>query len=152
MKTMYRISALLVSLLLAVNVIAVKAIPGSIFPIHVVFSAKSYWDGPSKSCLPREKGGCCHLWLEGMEPGPGEISGELVMLRGKIIQLTVSRVKGMNNETYLKYFSDGKFTLEGPITFEPNVLTRLGIEGYYVVPAGTYPFTSNGDVITITFK
>ena len=152
MKTIYRISFPLMSILLAFGVFAAKMVPPGIVPIHVVFSSKAYWDGPSKSCLPREKGGCCHIWLDGMEPGPGEISGELVLFNGKIFQLSFSRSKGLKNETYLKYFTDGKFTLDGPVTFDPNVLSKLEIDEKYVIPPGTYSVTANGDLLTIIFK
>ena len=106
MKTNYRAAFLLMGLLLAISGFSTKLTPTLMLPVHIVFSAKSYWDGATKSCLPREKGGCCHIWLEGMEPGPGEISGEMVLVKNKIIQLTVSRGKGLNRETWLKYFSD----------------------------------------------
>lgn len=121
-------------------------------PIHVVFSAKAYWDGPSKSCIPREKGGCCHIWLGDMQPGAGEFVADIVLMKDKVIQATVSRGKGMNKETFLKYFSDGKFNLDGPITFDPAVLGRLGLDAGYVIPPGAYPVTTNGDQMTITFR
>jgi hypothetical protein len=140
------------SLMCAVSAFSANTVSPMLFSIHVVFSARSYWDGPSKSCIPREKGGCCHIWKDGMIPGSGEISGEMVVLKDKVIQFTVSRGKGMNSETFLKYFSGGRFTLDGPITFEPGVLSRLGIDGNYEVPPGTYPYSSNGDLVTITFK
>ena len=152
MKTIYRTSVFLVGFLLTIPVFSTTIVPPGIIPIHVVFSARAYWDGPSKSCLPREKGGCCHIWIEGMVPGPGEIFGDLVLERGNIFQLTVSRGKGMDKETQLKYFSDGTFNLEGIITFDPAVLSKLGISGNYVVPASKYPVSANGDMLTITFK
>jgi hypothetical protein len=152
MKTINRTSVLLLSLFLALNVIAAKSVPGSMFLIHVVISTKSYWDGPTKSCLPREKGGCCHIWIEGMEPGPGGISGEMALGKGNVIKLTVSRNTGMTDDTYKKCFAEGKFILDGPITFEPGILTRLRADANYIIPAGTYPITINGDLITITFN
>ncbi len=120
--------------------------------IHVVFSAKAYWDGPTKSCIPREKGGCCHIWVEGMEPGPGEMAGEMTMVRDKTCQFTVSRSKGMNTEHRMNCFSDGKFNLDGPLTFDPDLLKKLGFDENFTVPAGTYPVTFSGDILTITFK
>lgn len=152
MKTFYRTPVLLVSLLWAVSAFSANAVSPVFFSIHVVFSSKSYWDGPSKSCIPREKGGCCHIWADGMIAGPGEISGEMVVLKDRIIQFTVSRGKGMNTETYQKYFSGGRFTLDGPITFEPAVLSKLGLDPSYSVPAGSYPVSSNGDLVTVTFR
>jgi hypothetical protein len=152
MKTIYRTLFCVLSFFLANSVFSENFIPPMMRQIHVVFSAKAYWDGITKSCLPREKGGCCHIWTERMEPGPGEISGEMILVRGGIFQLTVSRDKGMDKETYVKYFSDGKFILDGPVTFDPDVLSKLGVDGRYVVPSGTYPFTANGDLLTITFK
>jgi hypothetical protein len=152
MKTIYRTTVLLMSVFLAITVFSAKFIPASVIPIHVVISSKAYWDGPTKSCLPRVKGGCCHIWIEGMVSGQGEISGEMDLLKGNIFQLTVSKDKGMNNETYLKYFSDEKFILDGPITFDPGVLKKLGIDGNYVVSSGTYPVTTNGELLTITFN
>jgi len=74
------------------------------------------------------------------------------LVKGTIIQLSASRGKGMNKETYMKYFSDGKFNLDGPMTFDPKVLSQLGIGSDYVVPSGTYPVTINGDMLTVTFK
>jgi hypothetical protein len=152
MKATYRISVLLMSMLFTVSVFSAKAVSPMLFSIHVVFSARSYWDGPTKSCIPREKGGCCHIWKDGMIPGPGEISGEMVLLKDRSIQFTVSRGKGMTNETYLKYFSGGRFALDGPITFDPSVLSGLGVDLNYEVPPGNYPYSANGDLVTITFK
>jgi len=152
MKTISKTAFLMISILLCNSIFSAKFSTIPLFPIHVVFSAKSYWDGETKSCIPREKGGCCHIWLEGMVPGPGEISGEMVLVRGKVIQLTVSRIKGMNKETHMRFFSEGFFTLDGPITFDPDILFKLGLRDSYVVPAGKYPYSMNGDVITITFK
>jgi hypothetical protein len=152
MKAIYRNSLILVAALFTLSAVATKVITAGMLPIHVVFSAKAYWDGPSKSCIPREKGGCCHIWMDGMEPGPGDIPGEMTMSRGNSLQLAVSRGKGMNNESWRKYIADGKFILDGPITFDPEVLSRLGAEKGVVVPAGSYPVTSNGDQLIITFQ
>ncbi|MEI7896386.1 MAG: hypothetical protein WCJ26_05085 [bacterium] len=152
MKTIYRTSVLFLFVLLGINASAANLFPARMLSVHVAVSAKAYWDGQTKSCLPREKGGCCHIWLEGMNPGPGEISGELVFVNGNTFQLTVSRGKGMTNETYLKYFSEGKFNQDGPVTFDPAVLSKLGIEASYVIPSGSYPATISGDLVTITFR
>ena len=152
MKTICHTSVLLISLLLAVNGYSEKVTPPLMRSIHIVFSAKAYWDGTTKSCTPREKGGCCHIWTERMVPGPGEIVGEMVLLKDKIILMTVSRSKGMNNETWRKYFSEGKFNFDGPITFDPEVLLNLGIDRNYILPASDYPYAVNGDNLTITFK
>jgi hypothetical protein len=152
MKTIYRTSLFLTGILLAVGVSAAKFVPPGIIPIHIVFSAKAYWDGPTKSCLPRDKGGCCHIWIEGMEPGPGEIIGELILIKGNIFQLTVSKVKGIKAETYNSNFSNGKFNLDGTMTFDPNILSKFGIDTKYFVPPGIYSVTTNGDMLTIIFK
>ncbi|MFZ4520528.1 MAG: hypothetical protein ACOYNC_02415 [Bacteroidales bacterium] len=151
MKTCFRAVIILMSIMVSLNLMAVKP-PSGMLALHVVVSAKSYWDGPSKSCIPREKGGCCHIWVDGMEPGPGEISGEMVVLRDKVIQFTVSRGKGMNNETYRNVFNGGSFTLEGPVTFDPKVLSGLGLDVSYSIPAGRYPYAVNGDRLTIMFR
>jgi hypothetical protein len=87
-----------------------------------------------------------------MEPGAGEITAEIVLVKDKIIQATVSRGKGMTKETFMRYFSEGKFNLDGPITFDPAVLSRLGIDAGYVVPPGAYPVNTNGDQMTIIFR
>jgi hypothetical protein len=152
MKTIFRISLLSIATFIAFGAVSANVFQPKFLSIHIVMSSKSYWDGPTKSCIPREKGGCCHIWTDGMTTGAGEISGELSTERSRMLQLTVSRGKGMNNDTYLKYFSDGRFTLDGPVSFDPNILSGLGLDPGYTIPAGAYPFTANGDKLTITFK
>ena len=152
MKTTFKSIALLLSLVFTTGVFSATSHAVMKLPVHVVFSAKAYWDGPSKSCIPREKGGCCHIWLDGMEPGAGEITADIVLVKDKIIQATVSRGKGMTKETFMRYFSEGKFNIDGPITFDPAVLSRLCIDAGYVVPTGAYPVNTNGDQMTIIFR
>ena len=152
MKAVYSTSVLLMSMFLATGVFAAKFTPPGIVPIHIVFSGKAYWDGATKSCLPRERGGCCHIWVDALAPGTGEIFGEMAPVSGNILQLTVSKSKGMGPDTYMKYFSDGKFTVDGSITFDPNVLSKLGVNVNLVVPAGSYPFILKGDLLIITFN
>ena len=152
MKTMRFLSALLICLLLAGFVKNSDATPPGLFGVHVVISSKSYWDGPSQSCLPREHGGCCHIWIDGMVPGPGEISGEIEILRGKELKFTVSRAKGVSAELYRQYFSGGKFTLDGPVTFESRVLEKLGLDPNFVLAPGVYPVSVRGDDLIVTFK
>jgi hypothetical protein len=151
MKTVKYILILVAGILFGGNVPA-AGLPSGMLSVHVAVSAKAYWDGATKSCIPREKGGCCHIWVEAMEPGPGEICGDMALIRGNIFQLSFSRGKGLNNDTWQRYFADGKFLADGPITFDPAVLMQLGLPGGYVIPSGSYPVAVNGDQIVITFK
>jgi hypothetical protein len=123
----------------------------ALFGIHVVITSKAYWDGPSKSCLPREKGGCCHMWTDNM-PGPGQIVGELSNAPASGLQLKISQTKGIDKETFMNHFRNGRFDIRGPITFEPEVLSKLGLSANFTVAQGEYPYTVNGDEITIRFK
>jgi hypothetical protein len=152
MKTLKNCFVLLMALLPGLPVFSGALVSPPKLPLHIVFSSKAYWDNASKSCIPREKGGCCHIWIEGMVPGSGEIAGDLVITAGNSLQFTFTRRKGMNNETSRPYLIGGQFVLDGPVTFEPEVLSRLGAERNLIIPAGTYPVAQNGDTITVTFK
>jgi hypothetical protein len=123
----------------------------SIINLHVVFSSKAYWDGPSQSCIPREKGGCCHIWLDNL-PGPGQIIGELSAQDSKLLTLTISRSKGVDRATFEEVFSRGNFSMNGDVTFSPEVLKKLSLPPYYSIPAGEYRVTISGDIITVYFK
>lgn len=152
MKKLILCLALLPGILTALTATAsLTPAPPAAF-IHVVISSKSYWDGPTKSCLPREKGGCCHLWIEGMVPGPGEIGGDLLPAGGRTLQLVVKLQKGLKNDVWQSGFRDNTYTLDGAITFEPEVLARLGLDRNFTIPAGTYPCSTSGDLATITFR
>ncbi len=151
MKTISKIFAIFLSMFLAFNVMAVNTTPCGIFNIHVVMSAKSYWDGASKSCLPREKGGCCHIWFD-RAIGPGQMGGNLEMDANLLFTFTTSKSKGMQPETFDQLFRGGKFILDGPLTFSQEVLSKLGLKNDFTIPGGAYPCSFNGDDIIITFK
>ncbi len=138
------------SLFLAFNFITANAAPHGVLGIHVVFSAKAYWDGQTKSCCPREKGGCCHIWLDRFV-GPGQITGTMETSGGNLI-FTASKSKGMQPETYGQLFNAGKFILDGPMTFSSEVLSKLGLRSDFILPAGAYSCSFNGDDIVITLK
>jgi hypothetical protein len=152
MKTIIRTSFLLSVLLVALSTYAVKVIPPGIIPFHVVITSKAYWDGPTKSCLPREKGGCCHIWFDGMTPGPGEIHGEITQLDGRTLQMTIYRKKGLRDDTWQEYFRDGKFMLDGYLTFDPEILSKLGLPKSFQLPPGNYPYSMKGDQVTVIFR
>lgn len=120
------------------------------FSIHVVFSAKAYWDGNLKSCVPREKGGCCHIWTDNL-PGPGQIIGELMTTDNSVV-FVISKSKGLDRETYNEFFSQGQFILDGPITFEPEILNKVSLPRAFSVPSGKYRVTLTGDEIKVYFK
>lgn len=122
-----------------------------IINIHVVFSSKAYWDGASQSCLPREKGGCCHIWADNF-PGPGQIIGELAAEGPRLLTFTISRSKGIDRETFNEVFSRGKFSMNGEVSFSPEVLKKLSLPPSYAVPTGDYRFTVAGDIITVYFN
>lgn len=141
----------MMSLFLAVQVIASKAAPRGLFGIHIVLSAKAYWDGEKKSCVPREKGGCCHIWTDNVL-GPGDMAGELENPGNGSLILTISKSKGMLPETYNQYFRTGKLVLDGTMTFAPEVLSKLNLRRDFTVPGGAYSCTFNGDLIVVTLK
>ena len=139
------------SLFMVFHIITVNAAPKGIIGIHVIFSSKAYWDGVTKSCLPRDKGGCCHVWVD-HAVGPGQIIGTLENAgNGKLI-FTTSKAAGMQPETFTQLFIGDKFVLEGTLTFSSEVLSKLGLKSDFTIPGGTYPFTTNGDSITIPIK
>jgi len=119
--------------------------------IGVSLSSKAYWDGPTQSCLPREKGFCLHIAINLM-PVHGQIFGTIEQKEGKTLELTVSRNKGIDKETFYELFKAGKFIADGPITFSTDVLEKLKLPASYSIPAGEYPFSIEGDRITIYFK
>ena len=122
----------------------------SLLGIHIVISSKAYWDGATQSCVPRERGGCCHIWTDKLI-GPGQIAGDFEKANGILI-LSISGTKALDKATFDKFFQNGKFILDGPLTFSPEVLSKLELQGNYTIPAGSYAYNISGDLITVTFK
>ena len=91
------------------------------------------------------------MWTESM-PGPGQIVGELSNAPASGLQLKISQTKGIDKETFMNHFRNGRFDIRGPITFEPEVLSKLGLSANFTIAQGEYPYTVNGDEITIRFK
>jgi len=151
MKTTIKIAVILLSLFMVFQFVRVNAASRGIIPIHVVFSAKAYWDGQTKSCLPREKGGCCHIWMD--QPiGTGQIIGNLEINPEGSLVFTVSKTNGMQAETFKQYFEGGKFLLDGSLTFSAEVLSKLGLKSDFTISAGIFPCTFKGDTIIIPLK
>ena len=151
MKTTVKLSVIMKSIFVSVCFTFAKAAPHGLFGINVAISAKAYWDGQTKSCLPREKGGCCHIWVDG-PVGPGDKFGSLENPGNGSLVYTVSKRKGMLPETNKQYFGSGKFFIDGPITFSPDVLSKLSLKSDFSIPGGAYLCTFNGDEIIIIFK
>lgn len=131
--------------------LASYAFSPSFLGISIIMTSKAYWDGPTKSCLPRDKGFCCHIAVNTM-PGHGQISGTLEVNESNILVLTVSKGNGLDRESYNEIFSKDKFILDGDITFSPEVMNKLRLPLTYSIPAGEYPYTTTGDVINVYFK
>lgn len=121
-----------------------------IFGIKISFSTKAYWDG--NQCAPREKGCCFHIEMTMVPPGPGQISGEMSYSMEGGLRLTTSKKDGISVDAFTELFRKGKFIINGPGTFSQDLLSKLGLNANYIVPEGEYPYTIEGDKITIIFK
>jgi hypothetical protein len=152
MKTIKLFTVLILSIVIVSRIsFATSAYSPSFLGISIIMTSKAYWDGPTKSCLPRDKGFCCHIAFNTM-PGHGQISGTLEVNESNILVLSVSKPAGLDRETYNEYFSKDKFILDGDLTFSQEVLNKLRLPAGFTISSGEYPYTTAGETIRIYFK
>ncbi|MCX6246651.1 MAG: hypothetical protein NTW10_02855 [Bacteroidetes bacterium] len=122
--------------------------------ISIEFSSKAYWDGPSKSCLPRDNGCCFHISFGGSDSpvSPGKIIGSLDIRPKNEIVFTFSIKAGILPGTSKEFLKGGYFILDGEGTFSEEILAKLGLPASFRLSPGRYPYTENGDVVTVIFK
>jgi hypothetical protein len=149
MKKIMFLSTLVV---LIIAGIAVKATNSAAFSqIEIIFSSKAYWDGTTKSCLPRDKGCCLHISLD-VPLLDHQIFGDLTNYEGKGVKFTFSKKSGIQQETLAELTKTGKFYLDGDGTLSEELLKTLRLPLSYKISPGYYPYQENGDIITIIFK
>jgi hypothetical protein len=126
---------------------------GSFLGISISFSTRSYWDGTTKSCLPRARGWCLHFELDSKNPvSEGAIRGEVSNLSTTGLTLTFSKKTGITAETFAKYFRNGKFFLDGEGSMAEEIARKLELSPTYTIPEGNYTYKEAGDTITIFFN
>jgi hypothetical protein len=152
MRKIKLVSVLVISfLVVSGSILASRASSPSLLGISIIMTSKAYWDGPTKSCLPRDKGFCCHVSFNTM-PVHGQILGEIEISDANSMVLTIAKTKGLDRETFMEYFTKDKFMLNGPITFSPEILEKLKLPLSYSIPAGEYSYSVAGDVIRVFLK
>ena len=149
---------LLVSLSLLMIISTMKTMAetpssASFLGISISFSTRSYWDGTTKSCLPRTRGWCLHIELDAKAPvNEGAIIGEINNLTTTGLTLTFNKKTGVTQEIFSKFFKNGKFILDGVGTMDEEVARKLGLPPSYTISEGVYNYNETGDLVTITFK
>jgi hypothetical protein len=119
--------------------------------IGIDFSTKAYWDGQTKSCLQREKGFCLHISIE-LNMLPGHIIGSINYSPIDGLIFTFNKKTSVLSETFDELFKGGFFIMDGDGTFSDDLLLKLGLPQGYRIPAGKYPYTENGGIVTVVFK
>ena len=120
--------------------------------IGISFSSKAYWDEGLRSCQPREKGCCIHIEFIPIVPGPGQINGTLETRQNNEIAFSFSKRGGILSETWNELSKNGYFMLDGDGTFSQEILKKLGLPANFKLSEGRYPYTENGDVVTVILK
>ena len=120
--------------------------------IGIDFSSKAYWDGTTKSCLPRDKGCCFHISIEFKVIEKGQIRGTLETRPNNEIAFSFSKRGGILPETWKELVNNGYFILDGDGTFSEEILRTLGLSANFRLSVGKYSYTENGDVVTVIFK
>jgi hypothetical protein len=120
--------------------------------IGIDFSSKAYWDGPSQSCLPREKGCCFHISFDFKVLAPGHIYGTLETRQNNELAFSFSKKGGLLPETWKELVRNGYFVLDGDGTFSEDLLKKLGLPANFKLSEGKYSYTENGDIATVIFK
>lgn len=116
-----------------------------------VFASKAYWDGQTQSCVPRDRGCCIHIGFS-TQPIDGQITGEMNYSASSGIVFKFSKSSGITPKTLHDLVKDGKFYLDGKGTFSEEVIKILGLPLSYSIPAGYYPCSVEGDIVTVTLK
>jgi len=150
-KAGFIFTMMLIGMMICGNTLTSFASGPGIVNLHIAISSKSIWNQETKNCEPREVGFCMHIWADAF-PGQEQIVGEISCSDGKSLVLTLSKIKGIDRETYDRYFKSGKFMADGPITFSSEVLKKLGLPSAFSLPAGAYRCTVTGDEITVYLK
>lgn len=120
--------------------------------IGISFSSKAYWDEGLQRCVDREKGCCLHIALIHITPGPGQINGTLETRQNNEVAFSFSKRGGILPETWNELSKTGYFMLDGDGTFSQEILRKLGLSSNFKLSEGRYPYTENGDVVTVIFK
>jgi hypothetical protein len=132
--------------------IAVKASNSVISSqIEVIFVSKAYWDGPSKSCLDREKGCCVHIKIN-LPLLDNQISGDLTNYEEQGLKFSFSKKSGIKQETLNDLIKTGKFYLDGEGTLSEELLKTLKLSSTFKIAPGYYNYKENGDIMTVFFK
>jgi len=122
----------------------------SVLGIKISFSTKAYWDGTQ--CADRVKGCCLHIELTMVPPGPGQIVGEISRSADGGLRFIASKKDGISPDTFTDLFRKGKFIVNGTGTFSRDLLSKLSLDANFIIPEGEYPYSVEGDKITIIFK
>jgi hypothetical protein len=120
--------------------------------IGISFSSKAYWDNNLKRCADRERGCCFHVEITLDVLSPGHINGTLEKRQNNELVFSFSIRGGILPETYKELLKNGYFNLDGDGTFSEDVLKKLGLPAGFRLSGGSYPYSENGDVVTVTFK
>ena len=151
-KAGFIFTLLLTGMMICGNTLTSFASGPGIINLHIAISSKAIWSQEKEDCIPREKGFCLHLWSTDNLPGSGQIIGELGYDNNKVLVLVFAKGKGIDRETYDRYFTGGKFMADGPITFSSEVLKKLGLPSAFSLPAGAYRCAVTGDEIKVYLK
>jgi hypothetical protein len=125
----------------------------TIIGVKIAFSTHAYWDGVTQSCLPRPHGWCLHIQIDAPAPTPqGVIQGEVSSSSTGVVTVSFKTKSGIDPATFSKYFTDGKFFLDGGATMSEDLAKQLGLSAKCTIPEGIYGYVISGDTVTITFK
>jgi hypothetical protein len=119
--------------------------------IEVTFTSKAYWDGTTKSCLPRDKGCCLHISFN-VPLLDHQIFGDLTNYEGQGVKLSFSKKSGIQKETLTDLTKTGKFYLDGEGTLSEELLKTLKLPLSFKISPGYYPYQESGDQVTVFFK
>ena len=123
----------------------------SLSQIEILFVSKAYWDGPTRSCLDREKGCCLHISLK-VPVLDHQIFGDLTVYEGQGVKLSFSKKNGISQETFFDLTRTGKFYIDGEGTLSEDLLKALKLPLSFKILPGYYPYQEDGDIITVFFK
>lgn len=144
-------------IMIAISVISTSLLAGnghlSAVPskLTIVFASKAYWDGPSQSCLPRDKGCCFHIGFT-TSLLDGQIIGELNYTPGAGLTFTFNKRTGITAATFNELCKSGKFYLDGTGTLSEEILRMLKMPESYSIPSGYYSYRVEGEVVSVTFN
>jgi hypothetical protein len=149
MKKFTFLSTMVVLIIAGLAVKATNSV--TVSQIEIIFATKAYWDGPTKSCLDREKGCCLHISIN-VPLLDHQISGDLTNYEGQGVKFSFSKRSGIQQETLSELTKTGRFYLEGEGTLSEELLKALKLPLSYKISSGYYPYQEKGDIITVIFK